>query len=223
MKRMGILNAIVFVAFASSAHAQAPQQLYACVNNNSGEIKLVGHNATCNGNSTLVVWNVAGPQGMIGPQGPQGPAGAPGLIGLSEYTCGDNFFGQIVPIFTPVSFTFRGNTIGAGVGGNSTSPVASFVLQPGLYQITFKAEAVYTPTTIGQVRVSLSLDGIFQTFFYFSNVETQSAPSLPLASGSKLVNVSQPNQTLSFVTQSLNEVLTAIQPLDCYMSIAKLQ
>jgi len=41
MKRLGILSAIVFVAFASSAHAQAPTQLFACVNNNSGTIKMV--------------------------------------------------------------------------------------------------------------------------------------------------------------------------------------
>src|ERR1700749_4761000 len=46
MKRLGILSAIVFVAFASSGAVQA-QQLYACVNNNSGEAKFVGQGATC--------------------------------------------------------------------------------------------------------------------------------------------------------------------------------
>jgi len=90
MKRFAVLSAaaIVLSGFGlnGATQAQQAQQLYACVNNSSGEIKLVGQNATCNGNATLVVWNVAGPQGMIGPQGPQGPAGPQGPVGPAGAT-----------------------------------------------------------------------------------------------------------------------------------------
>src|SRR5690348_1552448 len=61
--------------------ARADSQIYACVNNASGQTKLVGQNATCNNNETLVFWNVAGMPGPTGPQGPAGPAGPIGPVG----------------------------------------------------------------------------------------------------------------------------------------------
>jgi hypothetical protein len=78
-----VLIAALFLssAFWPNGAARAADQIFACVNNSSGEIKLVAQNATCKGNDTLVVWNVAGPQGMIGPAGPAGSAGPIGPIG----------------------------------------------------------------------------------------------------------------------------------------------
>ena len=46
------------VVAPKNAHAQDPEQLYACVNNNSGEVKFVGADDTCPRNSTKVNWSV---------------------------------------------------------------------------------------------------------------------------------------------------------------------
>src|SRR5882672_6455215 len=83
MKRTSIFFAasLVCSALGINGAERAADQIYACVNNSSGEIKLVAQNATCKNNETLVVWNVVGPQGPIGPAGPAGPAGPVGPVG----------------------------------------------------------------------------------------------------------------------------------------------
>src|SRR5438270_7800995 len=88
MERASIVAAALCVSSALTpiGMARADSQIYACVNNASGETKLVAQNATCKNNETLVVWNVVGPPGPIGPQGPAGPtgpAGPAGPIGLT--------------------------------------------------------------------------------------------------------------------------------------------
>jgi hypothetical protein len=55
--------------------------LFACVNGNSGELKMVSAGTTCHQNETLMSWDIAGPAGTPGPVGPPGPAGAPGPAG----------------------------------------------------------------------------------------------------------------------------------------------
>jgi hypothetical protein len=75
---------------------------HACVNDASGEIKLVSEETNCSTNSSSVFWSQTGPQGLkgdpgvSGPQGPQGdqgeqgeqgpagPAGPQGPAGLSD-------------------------------------------------------------------------------------------------------------------------------------------
>ena len=86
MKRLSAIAAtfIVSSTLGPTGMARADGQIYACVNNNSGEVKLVGQNTTCKNNETLVVWNIVGPQGLIGPAGaagPQGPIGPAGPAG----------------------------------------------------------------------------------------------------------------------------------------------
>lgn len=176
MKRFALLcaAAIVLSAFGlnGATQAQQAQQLYACVNNSSGEIKLVAQDAACKGNETLVVWNVVGPQGMIGPQGPQGPAGTQGPAG-SQGIAGpagpagprgpvgltgpagpagaagvlafsEYSCGTTIPT-NPLTFTPTGVSGGGGVGGGNTT--TSFLLQPGVYQIDFTTKAQYFDNT----------------------------------------------------------------------------
>jgi hypothetical protein len=64
-------------AIAARAGA-APSEIAACVNSNSGTIKIVGSGETCKGHETLLTWNT---QGIQGPQGPQGEPGPQGLKG----------------------------------------------------------------------------------------------------------------------------------------------
>lgn len=76
--------AAIFVAAVSSqqGHAQMPAgAIYACVNNNSGTVKLVSASQSCHPNENRVNWNVTGPQGLSGPQGPTGDTGATGPAG----------------------------------------------------------------------------------------------------------------------------------------------
>jgi hypothetical protein len=81
--------AIVFVSVAGatvvSAHGGNTALIHACVSNSSGEVKIVGANATCPSNYRALDWNIQGPagqQGPIGPVGPVGPAGPMGPQGL---------------------------------------------------------------------------------------------------------------------------------------------
>src|SRR5215469_931292 len=65
----------------SQARAQAPAQIFACVNNSSGTIHVITPNAGCSNNEITLIWNTVGPQGPHGPIGPVGPVGPQGPIG----------------------------------------------------------------------------------------------------------------------------------------------
>jgi hypothetical protein len=74
------------VAFLSGsavvAYATAPQsEIYACVNNSSGTIKVIAATGSCGNNEIKLIWNTQGPQGVPGPQGVTGPTGSTGAIG----------------------------------------------------------------------------------------------------------------------------------------------
>lgn len=64
-----------------SAHGGNTALIHACVNNTSGEIKIVGANANCPSNYRALDWNIQGPAGQQGPIGPVGPVGPVGPIG----------------------------------------------------------------------------------------------------------------------------------------------
>lgn len=65
-----------------SAHGGNTALIHACVNNESGEIKIVGANSNCPRNFRTLDWNIQGPAGPIGPIGPVGPQGLQGPQGL---------------------------------------------------------------------------------------------------------------------------------------------
>jgi hypothetical protein len=72
-------TSVLFIG--SQARAQAPGQIFACVGNVTGLVRIVAQNTTCPPFEHLVAWNVVGPQGSAGPAGPAGPAGAAGAPG----------------------------------------------------------------------------------------------------------------------------------------------
>ena len=74
------------------AQAVPSNTVYACVNNSSGEVKIVAADTVCKNNATLQSWNIVGPdgapgdtgpQGATGPQGDTGPQGATGATGAT--------------------------------------------------------------------------------------------------------------------------------------------
>ena len=63
-------------------------QIYACVNNSSGTIKIVSVTTECPNGSMLLQWNqvgLTGPAGPAGADGATGPAGPATLSGLIVY------------------------------------------------------------------------------------------------------------------------------------------
>src|SRR5215475_381676 len=86
----GIAGASVVTLALAPISADAQQQIFACVNANSGAVRIVAQGAACRTPESLVTWNVVGPQGppgpagpagALGPPGPQGPAGPAGVQG----------------------------------------------------------------------------------------------------------------------------------------------
>ncbi len=64
-----------------SAHGGDTTRIHACVNPNSGNIKIISPTETCRDNETTLDWNIQGLVGPIGPAGAQGPAGPAGQRG----------------------------------------------------------------------------------------------------------------------------------------------
>jgi hypothetical protein len=77
-----ILTVLLIAIGAPNAHA-ANVTYYACVNNSTGDITIVGSTTTCASGSHKIQWNEEGPTGPTGPKGATGPAGAKGATGAT--------------------------------------------------------------------------------------------------------------------------------------------
>lgn len=70
-----------------SAHGGNTALIHSCVNNTSGEVKIIAATANCPSNYRSLDWNIQGPAGQqgpvgtVGPVGPMGPQGEPGPQG----------------------------------------------------------------------------------------------------------------------------------------------
>jgi Phage Tail Collar Domain/Collagen triple helix repeat (20 copies) len=82
--------ALFLAGFLSSIVAQpaaAQSVIFACVNNTTGAVQIVGSTTTCATGSHKIQWNQTGPTGPAGPKGatgatgPSGAKGAAGAIG----------------------------------------------------------------------------------------------------------------------------------------------
>jgi hypothetical protein len=93
MSRIGLAIVMLVAGIGIGAGAMAvaqgddTTQIHACVNNTSGNVRILAANAVCRNNESPIDWNIqgpAGPQGEPGPTGEQGPPGANGE-GISAY------------------------------------------------------------------------------------------------------------------------------------------
>jgi hypothetical protein len=89
---------------------------HACVNNTSGEIKLVAANAVCVTGSSAVSWNQIGRPGQDGQPGPPGPSGA-------DTTYNYRFGGMVPGTSVARAFCEPGEKVTGG-GGFSVSSSA---------------------------------------------------------------------------------------------------
>jgi hypothetical protein len=116
-----------------SAHGAGPTPgiIHACVNENSGTIKIVGPTDECRNNWVPLDWNAVGPPGPQGPVGPEGPEGPPGPVGdngVSEYEIVENSASVSLEPGewgTVVAFCPSGKTV---LGGGGFAPGNSLVL-----------------------------------------------------------------------------------------------
>jgi hypothetical protein len=150
---IGIVLALVL---AGAAWAQGDDVLYyACVNNSSGTIKMVGAGDSCRNNEHLIVWNNRGPTGPTGPQGPpgetgpEGPQGPPGETG-PEGPAGAN----ATLAFSPVQSSDNGTTTLTNIllnGGTVTRPVLpGSDVQVSLHY-NYVPSSTYCPTCVTQL------------------------------------------------------------------------
>ena len=72
------LSLAAVVASALPAAPAAAQTIHACVQQNTGDLKIVAAGSACPRNSSPLQWNQAGPQGPAGPAGPTGATGPAG-------------------------------------------------------------------------------------------------------------------------------------------------
>ena len=215
MKRFAVVSAAFFLsAFGlnGAAHAQQGQQLYACVNNNSGTIKMVAAATVCDTGATLFVWNTTGPQGK------------PGVTAFSQYDCSN----ATQNLGTPVAFK-AGINGGGGVGGNADG--TSLVFQPGIYQASFTALIIPPPglptqAPGGWAGLLPRLNGVFLTNMFSSVMPPANGASVfGSMAGTFMFQVTSPNQTFDM---SFNSIGPGFSPtfynLDrCELDITKLQ
>lgn len=73
----------VIVMTMAGAALAASGTINACVNNASGELRIVGAGTSCPTNWTAISWNQEGQQGPAGATGPSGATGATGATGAN--------------------------------------------------------------------------------------------------------------------------------------------
>jgi hypothetical protein len=88
-----IANMFLLIFLTTISQAQTQNLVYACIQKNNGQARIVADVSECRPSETAVSWNQVGIQGTqgpkgdtgatgaAGPQGPQGPTGATGAVG----------------------------------------------------------------------------------------------------------------------------------------------
>jgi len=230
------LAAALFVG--GQAGAQAPNQIFACVNNNSGSVRIVAQETACLLKTEhLVVWDVVGPQGPAGPAGAQGPAGpqgpagatgaqgqagppgpigpagpqgAAGLVrGVTEFLC--DVSGTLNP-GDPLLFISTSHAAGDFIfTGQAT--ISSFVLKPGLYQIHLSGSNLTAPT--GAVRGSIlpvlnpnNDSALPWTTIPNGGTASNGAPLTNIEGGDRFLFVTAPNTTLQIQNVGFGPITT---------------
>jgi hypothetical protein len=177
------------------------------VNNNSGQIRIVGQRTTCSNNETLVTWS-------------SGPGG--GLLAGADFQC-------VGGLITPGGlFSFQLSSSGVNFGSaisTTGTQFSSFVLQPGIYQIHLSGAQFEVPIQFrGSESIAAQLSsGNSPTAWLYTPAPVQSGAEvttkLTIVGGDRLISVGQLNTTLQFV----NDLSIVISAGTCELVITKLQ
>src|SRR5258708_38750476 len=83
--RLGLVTTLVVAIVGTTtigfAAATTAGVIYACVNNSSGTLKIVGAGETCPANWPALSWSAEGSAGLTGATGATGPASTAGATG----------------------------------------------------------------------------------------------------------------------------------------------
>jgi type VI secretion system secreted protein Hcp len=80
---IGVLVIASFLGITNVLAEDNDTNYYACVNKNSGTIKMVKENTSCSNSEEKIIWNQVGPKGDTGATGPTGPEGPKGDVGAT--------------------------------------------------------------------------------------------------------------------------------------------
>lgn len=119
-----VLLALIGMATIAFGAAASAGVVYACVNDSSGTVKVVGPTDACPTNWTALSWNQQGPKGdsgAPGATGPTGPAGAPGPSGAATVTYNYRFGGMVTGTSIARALCLPGEMVTGG-GGFATDP-----------------------------------------------------------------------------------------------------
>lgn len=167
-----ILSSIcLFVTISAGNVVAADTTVYACVQKNSGALRVVGPVVQCYSNETALQWSITGPQGPVGPVGPQGPIGATGPQGIK----GDQGLQGIPGVANGVKSAF-----GIWVNPDGTKQLTThlgssvFHISPGIYSIMlptdlFSSWAVCTVSPYDNAGAPLATCSIYSEGLVFSN------------------------------------------------------
>ena len=205
MKRFAVVSAAFFLsAFGLNGTAHATD-INACVNNNSGTIKIVAPNTACENGATLFTW----------------PAGSTG-VPFGQYLCNN----PIQNTGTPVAFK-AGLNGGGGAGGNTDG--TSLVFQPGIYQASFTTLTVPpagSPAQGGWAGLLVRLNGVYLTTLYSGFIPPANGFTVfAFMAGTFMFQVTSPNQTfdMSFTNVGPGFNATYFGLGSCELDITKLQ
>src|SRR6185295_10001037 len=97
---LGVILPVVGAASWVAASENPTPTIHACVQRDSGQVRVVSANEQCRRAETALEWNNEGPAGSAGPAGPAGtpgdggPAGPKGDSGPAGPAGADGFAGQ---------------------------------------------------------------------------------------------------------------------------------
>jgi hypothetical protein len=162
------------VALALAPISADAQQIFACVSNSDGTLRIVASNTTCRNNEHLLAWS----------------AGA-----ASNFFCDP--VGQAVSANSPLSFSSGLISFGSGISPTTGTQFTSFVLQPGIYQIHLSG-SFFGFTQRSQIRATLNNAPANGLSHWFTG-DMLNNGTFDIEGGDRLVSVGQSNTGLQFV------------------------
>ena len=187
---LGIVGAAFVVALGLAPISAQGQQIFACVNNSDGTMRIVAQNVTCRNNERSLAWNIVGPQGPIGPAGAAGATGPAGPMGAAGAT------GPAGPVGAAGATGPAGPTGPQGLAGGPLA-LGSFACVSG-QSIPFGSSINFTGTSSGSgistsgASILLQPAGVSQPGIY----------QIQLSNGA--TEFAAPNNAMTFIVAYLN-------------------
>jgi len=205
---LGMVGAAFVMALALAPRGADAQQIFACVNNSSGTIHIVGQNVACQNNEVSLKWS----------------SGLGGVPAASSFFCRQQ---QIVsqPLSFTSSFHFaQGVSFGSGIS-TLGSTFDTILLQQGIYQIHLSGSRFGTDAAFGPRFPTIYgvVNGVFVPEWsttVSANSAGIDATRFDIVGGDRLISVG-PNTTFQLFIDMFGP--SEISADSCSLIITKLQ